>query len=94
MMALRVVQGIARTVAERVSDLKNSPLSEQPLKRQMLRLWAEYSLGTINKLLAMKSGDGRTAEEKEFIRRLTLTRRDIHSQLRSVGSDIDDGTND
>ncbi|EEV8091740.1 TPA: hypothetical protein MRP33_003200 [Escherichia coli] len=94
MMALRVVQGIARTVAERVSDLKNSPLSEQPLKRQMLRLWAECSLGTINKLLAMKSGDGRTAEEKEFIRRLTLTRRDIHSQLRSVGSDIDDGTND
>ncbi|HFI2635129.1 hypothetical protein [Escherichia coli] len=45
MLALRIIHGIARTVAERVSDLKSSPLSEQPMKRQMLRLWAEYSLG-------------------------------------------------
>ncbi|EFG6830426.1 hypothetical protein ACN2VT_000144 [Escherichia coli] len=94
MLALRVVFGIARTVAERVSDLKNSPLSEQPMKRQMLRLWAEYSLGTINKLIAGKLKDGTSLhecspEEKEFVKRLKLIRADIHSQLASVGCDLD-----
>ncbi|HAX9987594.1 TPA: hypothetical protein JS231_002432 [Escherichia coli] len=93
MLALRVVMGIARTVAERVSDLKNSPLSEQPLKRQMLRLWAEYSLGTINKLINMKLKDNGSVyecsqQEKEFVKRLKLIRNDIHSQLASVGCDI------
>ncbi|HGU1644688.1 TPA: hypothetical protein ACM7BS_003227 [Escherichia coli] len=95
MLALRVVMGIARTVAERVSDLKNSPLSEQPLKRQMLRLWAEYSLGTINKLINMKSKDNGSvhecnSEKKEFVKRLKLIRADIHSQLASCGCDIED----
>lgn len=95
MLALRVVMGIARTVAERVSDLKNSPLSEQPLKRQMLRLWAEYSLGTINKLINMKSKDNGSvhecnSEEKEFVKRLKLIRADIYSQLASCGCDIED----
>lgn len=95
MLELRVVFGIARTVAERVSDLKNSPLSEQPMKRQMLRLWAECSLGTINKLIAGKLKDGTSLhecsqEEKEFVKRLKLIRNDIHSQLASVNADIDD----
>ncbi|MEC9754759.1 hypothetical protein RCT73_08570 [Escherichia coli] len=95
MLALRVVYGIARTVAERVSDLKNSPLSEQHLKRQMLRLWAECSLGTINKLINMKSKDNGSvhecnSEEKEFVKRLKLIRADIHSQLASCGCDIED----
>lgn len=39
MLALRVVMGIARTISERVTDLRRSPLSEQPMKRQMLRIW-------------------------------------------------------
>ncbi|HBC0974308.1 TPA: hypothetical protein IGZ69_003308 [Escherichia coli] len=95
MLALRVVFGIARTVAERVSDLKNSPLSEQPMKRQMLRIWAEYSLATINKLIAGKLKDGNSLhgcspEEKEFVKRLKLIRADIHSQLASVGCDLED----
>ncbi|EEV6174243.1 hypothetical protein EJP52_08745 [Escherichia coli] len=95
MLALKVVMGIARTVAERVSDLKKSPLSEQPMKRQMLRLWAECSLGTINKLINMKLKDNGSvyecnSEEKEFVKRLKLIRADIHSQLASVSCDIDD----
>ncbi|EMD0384905.1 hypothetical protein VPS56_000169 [Escherichia coli] len=94
MLALRVVMGIARTVAERVSDLKKSPLSERPMKRQMLRLWAECSLGTINKLINMKLKDNGSvyecnSEEKEFVKRLKLIRADIHSQLASVNADID-----
>ncbi|HDD9603076.1 TPA: hypothetical protein PBQ69_004875 [Escherichia coli] len=93
MLALRVVSGIARTVAERVSDLKHAPLSEQPLKRQMLRLWAKYSLGTINRLIAGKLKDESSMhecnqEEREFIRRLKLIRNDIHAQLASVGCDV------
>ncbi|EEX9035865.1 TPA: hypothetical protein QCY81_001587 [Escherichia coli] len=93
MLALRVVMGIARTVAERVSDLKNSPLSEQPIKRQMLRIWAEYSLGTINKLIDMKSKDNGSLhesndEEKRFVQRLKMIRSDIHSMLQSVNADI------
>ncbi len=46
MLALRIMQGIAKTLAEHVLDLKHSPLSKQAMKRQTLRLWAEYSLGT------------------------------------------------
>ncbi|WP_074419743.1 hypothetical protein [Escherichia coli] len=95
MLALRIVFGIARTVAESVSDLKQSPLSEQPLKRQMLRLWAEHSLNTINTLINMKLKDGHSLHEcsdaeKQFVKRLKLIRADIHSQLESVGADIDD----
>ncbi|ENQ9333383.1 hypothetical protein ACERVH_001329 [Escherichia coli] len=95
MLALKVVMGISRTIAERVSDLKKSPLSEQPMKRQMLRLWAECSLGTINKLINMKLKDNGSvhecnSEEKEFVKRLKLIRADIHSQLASVSCDIDD----
>ncbi|EFB2837772.1 hypothetical protein FHD46_21580 [Escherichia coli] len=94
MLALRIIHGIARTVAERVSDLKKSPLSEQPMKRQMLRLWAEYSLGTINKLIAGKMKDGTSLHEcsdveKDFVKKLKLIRNDIHSQLASVGCDIE-----
>ena len=93
MLALRIMQGIAKTLAEHVLDLKHSPLSKQAMKRQTLRLWAEYSLGTINKIIDMKSGpSNQSAEEMEFIRR--LIRRDIHSQLHSVGIDINDGTGD
>ncbi|EKO9862802.1 hypothetical protein P1Y09_001204 [Escherichia coli] len=95
MLALKVVMGIARTVAERVSDLKKSPLSEQPMKRQMLRLWAECALGTINRLIAGKLKDGSSLhecspDEKEFVKRLKLIRADIHSQLASCGCDIED----
>lgn len=95
MLALRVVMGIARTISERVTDLRRSPLSEQPLKRQVLRLWAECSLGTINRLIAGKMKDGTSlhecsAEEKEFVKRLKLIRADIHSQLASVGCDLED----
>lgn len=93
MLALRIIHGIARTVAERVSDLKSSPLSEQPMKRQMLRLWAEYSLGTINKLIDMKSKansslHGCNDEEKRFVQRLKMIRSDIHLMLQSVNADI------
>ncbi|EHR9158651.1 hypothetical protein KUS95_003120 [Escherichia coli] len=93
MLALRIIHGIARTVAERVSDLKSSPLSEQPMKRQMLRLWAEHSLGTINKLIDMKSKDNGSLhecndEEKRFVQRLKMIRSDIHSMLQSVNADI------
>lgn len=95
MLALRIMQGIAKTLAEHVLDLKHSPLSKQAMKRQTLRLWAEYSLGTINKLINMKSKDNGSvhecnSEEKEFVKRLKLIRADIHSQLASCGCDIDD----
>ncbi len=44
MLALRIMQGIAKTLAEHVLDLKHSPLSKQAMKRKTLRLWAEYRL--------------------------------------------------
>ena len=44
MLALRIMQGIAKPLAEHVLDLKHSPLSKQAMKRQTLRLWAEYHL--------------------------------------------------
>ena len=95
MLALRIMQGIAKTLAEHVLDLKHSPLSKQAMKRQTLRLWAEYSLGTINKIIDMKSGpSNQSAEEMEFIRRLILILQRHSCQLHSVGIDINDGTGD
>ncbi|EFE7802570.1 hypothetical protein F2497_01960 [Escherichia coli] len=96
MLALRVIHGMAREIAERVSYLRNEcPYPCQPAKRVALRCFAELVLGTIEKLIAGKLKDGKSLyecsqEEKMFIKKLKLIRADIHAQLSLVGCDIGD----
>ncbi|HCI7806723.1 TPA: hypothetical protein NPY76_004680 [Escherichia coli] len=94
MLALRIISGMAREIAERVSYLRHDcPQQCQPAKRVALRCFAELVLGTIDKLINMKLKDGKSLhecnqEEKQFVKRLKLIRADIHSQLGSVGCDV------
>ncbi|EKZ8016450.1 hypothetical protein RE819_000495 [Escherichia coli] len=96
MLALKIIHGMSREIAERVSYLRNEcPYQCQPAKRVALRCFAELVLGTIEKLIAPKLRDGKSLyecspEEKEFVKRLKLIRADIHAQLASVGCDIGD----
>ncbi|HFF3757674.1 TPA: hypothetical protein ACGCGA_004430 [Escherichia coli] len=94
MLALKVIYGMSREIAERVSYLRHEcPYQCQPAKRVALRCFAELVLGTIEKLIAPKLKDNGSdhecsQEEKEFVKRLKLIRADIHAQLASVGCDI------
>ncbi len=96
MLALRIINGMAREIAERVSFLRHEcPYQCQPAKRVALRSFAELVLGTINKLIAGKLKDGTSLYEcsdveKEFVKKLKLIRRDIHALLSTVDCDIDD----
>lgn len=96
MLALKIIHGMAREIAERVSYLRHEcPYQCQPAKRVALRCFAELVLGTIKKLIAPKLKDNGSAyecspQEKEFVKRLKLIRNDIHAQLASVGCDIDE----
>lgn len=95
-LATKMLHGMAREIAERVSFLRHEcPYQCQPAKRVALRSFAELVLGTINKLIAGKLKDGKSLHEcsdveKDFIKKLKLIRRDIHTLLASVGCDIDD----
>ncbi|HEI3259940.1 TPA: hypothetical protein SI319_000887 [Escherichia coli] len=96
MLALKIIMGMSREIAERVSYLRHEcPHQCQPAKRVALRCFAELVLGTIEKLIAPKLNSvGSTyecsQEEEMFIKRLKLIRADIHAQLASVGCDIGD----
>ncbi|EOK6181273.1 hypothetical protein ACM73T_002936 [Escherichia coli] len=96
MLALKIIHGMSREIAERVSFLRHEcPHQCQPAKRVALRCFAELVLGTINKLIAGKLKDGKSLHEcsdieKDFVKKLRLIRADIHSMLSSVGCDIDD----
>lgn len=96
MLALKIVYGMSREIAERVSYLRHEcPHQCQPAKRVALRCFAELVLGTINKLIVPKLKDNGSdyecsPQEKEFVKRLKLIRNDIHVQLASVGCDIDE----
>ncbi|EJY0868397.1 hypothetical protein OE983_000993 [Escherichia coli] len=94
MLALEIIHGMSREIAERVAFLRHEcPYQCQPAKRVALRCFAELVLGTIEKLIAGKLKDGSSLhecsqEEKAFVKKLRLIRRDIHAQLRSVNCDV------
>ncbi|EFH1257285.1 hypothetical protein ACERYU_001868 [Escherichia coli] len=96
MLALKIIHGMSREIAERVYYLRHEcPYQCQPAKRVALRCFAELVLGTIEKLIAPKLKDNGSPyecsqEEEMFIKKLKLIRADIHAQLHSVGCDIGD----
>ena len=82
MLALRVATGMARVITNQVNEIRHSN-GDLPMKRQSLRLFSEYVFGTFHDLL--KHID---AKEREFIKRLLMIERDLHTQLSSVGCDV------
>lgn len=95
MLALRIINGMAREIAERSAYILHScPACQLPAKRTALRCFGELVIGTINKLISMKAtGENGSlyncnAEEERFVRRLKLIKSDIHAQLRACNCEI------
>ncbi|WP_053266662.1 hypothetical protein [Escherichia coli] len=95
MLALRIINGMAREIAERSAYILHScPACQLPAKRTALRCFAELVIGTINRLISMKvtgeNGSLRSCsdEEERFVSRLKLIKSDIHAQLRACNCDI------
>lgn len=95
MLALRIINGMAREIAERSAYILHScPACQLPAKRTALRCFGELVIGTINKLISMKqTGENGSlyncnAEEERFVRRLKLIKSDIHAQLRACNCEI------
>ena len=86
MLALRIATGMGRVITRQVNEIRHAN-SDLPLKRQQLRLFAEYVFGTFHDLLKhIDAKDApRNAEERDFIKRLRMIERDLHTQLSSVG---------
>lgn len=89
MLALRIATGVGRVITRQVNEIRHAN-SDLPLKRQQLRLFAEYVFGTFHDLLKhIDAKDApRNAEERDFIKRLRMIERDLHTQLSSVGCDV------
>ncbi|EES9510125.1 hypothetical protein H9J74_001119 [Escherichia coli] len=92
MLALRLCTGMARVITNQVNEIRHSNTGNMPMKRQQLRIFAEYVFGTFHDLLKhIDAKDApRNAEEREFIKRLRMIERDLHTQLSSVGCDVGD----
>ena len=95
MLAIRILNGMAREISERAAYILYScPACQLPAKRTALRCFAELVLGTINRLISMKQvGENGSlyncnAEEERFVRRLKLIKSDIHAQLRACNCEI------
>ncbi|EFH7653340.1 hypothetical protein ACV0US_000932 [Escherichia coli] len=91
MLSLRVATGMARVITNQVNEIRHSN-GDLPMKRQQLRLFSELVFGTFHDLLKhIDAKDApRNAEEREFIKRLRMIERDLHTQLSSVGCDVGD----
>ncbi|HBP7877813.1 TPA: hypothetical protein L6J83_000150 [Escherichia coli] len=89
MLALRIATGMGRVITRQVNEIRHAN-SDLPLKRQQLRLFAEYVFGTFHDLLKhIDAKDApRNAEERDFIKRLRMIERDLHTRLSSVGCDV------
>ncbi|EFJ8659945.1 hypothetical protein FSJ84_020455 [Escherichia coli] len=89
MLALRIATGMARVITNQVNEISHAS-SDLPMKRQQLRLFSELVFGTFHDLLKhIDAKDApRNAEEREFIKRLRMIERDLHTQLSSVGCDV------
>ena len=89
MLALRIATGMARVITRQVNEIRHAS-GDMPMKRQQLRLFSELVFGTFHDLLKHIDAKNapRSAEEREFIRRIRLIERDLHTQLASVGCDV------
>ncbi|EFC5289839.1 TPA: hypothetical protein RHW64_000544 [Escherichia coli] len=78
---------MARVISKEVTEIKHSP-SNLPLRRQQLRIFASYVFGTFASLKRKLNGGPVSHEEREFLKRLTMIEKDLHTQLASIGCDV------
>lgn len=92
MLALRIATGMARVITSQVNEIRHASdaSGDMPMKRQQLRLFSELVFGTFHDLLKHIDAKEapRNAEEREFIKRLRMIERDLHSQLASIDADV------
>lgn len=86
-ITLRICQGMARVISKEVTEIKHSP-SNLPLRRQQLRIFASYVFGTFTSLKRKLNGGPVSHEEREFLKRLTMIEKDLHTQLDSIDCDV------
>lgn len=89
MLALRICTGMARVISKEVTEIKHSN-SNLPLRRQQLRIFASYVFGTFASLKRKLNGGPVSHEEREFLKRLTMIEKDLHTQLSSIAADVGD----
>lgn len=85
-LTLLICQGMARVITKEVTDIKHNS-HELPLRRQQLRIFASYVFGTFASLKRKLNGGPVSNEEREFLKRLAMIERDLHSQLASISAD-------
>ncbi|EQB9287300.1 hypothetical protein ACYYJI_004621 [Escherichia coli] len=86
-ITLRICQGMARVISKEVTEIKHSP-SNLPLRRQQLRIFASYVFGTFASLKRKLNGGPVSHEEANFLKRLTMIEKDLHTQLESIKADV------
>ena len=88
-ITLRICHGMARVISKEVTEIKHSN-SNLPLRRQQLRIFASYVFGTFASLKRKLNGGPGSHEEREFLKRLTMIEKDLHTQLSSIAADVGD----
>ncbi|EHI0956408.1 hypothetical protein KP067_004435 [Escherichia coli] len=78
---------MARVISKEVTEIKHSH-SNLPLRRQQLRLFASYVFGTFASLKRKLNGGPVSNEEANFLKRLTMIEKDLHTQLESIKADV------
>lgn len=86
-ITLRICHGMARVISKEVTEIKHSN-SNLPLRRQQLRLFATYVFGTFASLKRKLNGGPVSNEERDFLKRLTMIEKDLHTQLESIKADV------
>ncbi|EEZ2702756.1 hypothetical protein E8731_003503 [Escherichia coli] len=82
---------MARVISKGVAEIKHSN-SDLPMKRQQLRLFSLYVFGTFHDLTKnIAHGAPATAEERDFVKKVKMIERDLHSQLASIDADVGEG---
>ncbi|HBC1691929.1 TPA: hypothetical protein IB149_002964 [Escherichia coli] len=82
---------MARVISKGVAEIRHSN-SDLPMKRQQLRLFSLYVFGTFHDLTKnISQGAPASAEERDFVKKVKMIERDLHTQLASVGCDVGEG---
>ncbi|EOU5349965.1 hypothetical protein ACOCTZ_000811 [Escherichia coli] len=90
-LTLRICHGMARVISKGVAEIKHSN-SDLPMKRQQLRLFSLYVFGTFHDLTKnIAQVAPATAEERDFVKKVKMIERDLHSQLASIDADVGEG---
>lgn len=87
-VTLLICMGMSKVITKEVSAIKHSN-NDLPLRRQQLRIFASYVFGTFRSLRRKMNGGPVSYDETQFLKRLTMIEKDLHTQLASIEADIE-----